>query len=269
MSKIAVKTLTGSDLTLFEWHFRNRNAGNQKSVNLNASVFIDQLYPHLPSTDPGRAGRIPIDLYLFGPGSAGVWNLQRKIIKGGTYKNWRLNGEYITNPLDSPVRFNALMPGDFVIFDFDGELYPTAARVVFVAQGVPADAALHQGLANFGIGSMAAMDLSRLRLIVHQAGVPEAHPVYELLLDAAVEDAAQGGAEGTRRLLARQPGRRMTRSELERARQRTDDVGRMGEELIDGYLAVQQAGGASSGTSGCRPTTPSRPSTSWSPRPSR
>ena len=35
----------------------------------------------------------------------------------------------------------------------------------------------------------------------------------------------------------------MTRQELERARQRADDIGRLGEELIDGYFASQQATG--------------------------
>ena len=46
--RIALKRLTASDLTLFEWQFRNRNAGNQKSINLNADVFIVQLFPSMP-----------------------------------------------------------------------------------------------------------------------------------------------------------------------------------------------------------------------------
>jgi hypothetical protein len=243
MSRIAVKRLTASDLTLFEWHFHNRNAGNQKSINLNANVFISQLYPYLQSTDAGRAGLVHVDLHLYGPGESRDYRVARKIIKGGSYKNWRLNGEYITNPHDSPARFNALVPGDFAIFDFEGELFPTSARVVFVARTVAEDASLHQGLVDAGLGSMAALALARLRLIVHAAGVPESHPVYELLLDSAIEDAAQGGADGIRKLLTRQTGRRMTRQELERARQRADDIGRMGEELIDGFFAGEVEAG--------------------------
>ena len=46
INKLALKRLTASDLTLFEWHFNYRNAGNQKAINLNADVFKDQLYPH-------------------------------------------------------------------------------------------------------------------------------------------------------------------------------------------------------------------------------
>lgn len=238
MAKLAIKRLTGSDLTFFEWQFRNRLAGNQKSINLNANVFIDELYPSLTETDQGRTGRISIDLNLYGPGHARALNLQRKIIKGGSYKNWRLNGEYVSNPIESPNRFDVLTPGDFVIFDFEGDLSPTAARAVFVAKDVLADANLHKGIDDHGVASMLAIDMPALRLIVHASGTPESHPVYELLLDAAIEDAALGGLEGTRRLLSRTTGRKLTRSELERARQRADDVGRAGEELIDGFFEL-------------------------------
>jgi len=44
--KLAVKRLTTSDLTFFEWHFKNRPAGKQKAINLNADVF-NELYPTL------------------------------------------------------------------------------------------------------------------------------------------------------------------------------------------------------------------------------
>lgn len=243
MGKLAIKRLTDSDLTLFDWHFHNHNTGNQKSINLNANVFISQLYPSLPNTDVGRAGRIPLDMFIYGPGHARAWNLQRKIIKGNSYKNWRLNGEVILNPAGQPERFNALQSNDYVIFDFEGDLFPTAARVVFVARSLPEDAALHAGLTDAGIPSMIGIELPQLRLIVHASGTPESHPISELLLDAAIEDAAQGGIEGTQRLRGRNTGRRMTRAELERARQRADDVGRMGEELINGYFAsLKQAG---------------------------
>src|SRR5690242_266915 len=96
--RLAAKRLTASDLTLFEWQFRNRNAGNQKSINLNADIFINQLFPSLPDASVDTNGRVPLDLYIYGPGHAGVHNLQRKILKGSAYKNWRLDGEFITNP---------------------------------------------------------------------------------------------------------------------------------------------------------------------------
>src|SRR5579859_7499939 len=98
MSRLALKKLTASDLTLFEWHFQNRNAGNQKAINLNADVFVDRLFPGLPEVSRDFGGRLPIDLFLYGPGMASELNLQRKIIKLGEYKNWRLDGETIHNP---------------------------------------------------------------------------------------------------------------------------------------------------------------------------
>jgi hypothetical protein len=242
MAKIAIKRLTQSDLTLFKWQFDN-SLSNQKSINLNADVFIDDLYPLLLNTDVGRAGRISLDLYLYGPGQARAYNLQRKIIKGEAYKNWRLNGESITNPDESPERFNSLAPNDYVIFDFEGELFPTAARAVFVSATLPEDQRLHAGISDTWTGSMRSIELPELHFIAVASGTPESHPVWELLLDAAIEDAALGGIEGTKRLAARTTGRKLTRAELERARQRADDIGRMGEELMDCYFTQQVASG--------------------------
>src|SRR2546426_10861620 len=95
--KLCVKRLTDSDLTFFEWHFRNRNAGNQKAINLNADVFVEELFPVLRDSAP-PSGKLPIGLFIYGPGTGGELNLQRKIMKGAAYKNWRLNGEFVHNP---------------------------------------------------------------------------------------------------------------------------------------------------------------------------
>ena len=79
IQKIVLKRMTSSDLTFFAWHYLNEPAGNQKAINLNADVFIDILYPGLPAIAQNRGDRFPLDLYLFGPGYAGEYNLQRKI----------------------------------------------------------------------------------------------------------------------------------------------------------------------------------------------
>ena len=98
LDKLALKRLTASDLTFFEWHFRNHNAGNQKAINLNADVFIDQLYPALDAIVRDRHNKLGIDLWIAGPGAADPVNLQRKIIKGAAYKNWRLDGGVCLQP---------------------------------------------------------------------------------------------------------------------------------------------------------------------------
>ncbi|MDA7979553.1 MAG: DUF3883 domain-containing protein [Pirellulales bacterium] len=236
--KLAVKQLSYSDLTLFETQFRSLKKGNQKAINLNADVFVSRLYPSLPDTEIGKTGRIPLDLSLFGPGLRPEWNIQRKIIKQGSYKNWRLNGEFITNP-----RFDVLARHDYAVMEFSGEIFPTGARVVFIAAGESEDASLHSALVAGSFGSMAAITPSDLSVIVEQSNCSSEHPIRELLLEQDLEDAAVGGIAGTQRLLRRKSGGSISREELKRARQNADDVGRQGEELIFGYLAIQKESG--------------------------
>ena len=116
MDKLALKRLTASDLTFFEWQFKNRNAGNQKAINLNADVFSNQLYPALEAIARDRQDKLGVDLWIVGPAAAEPVNLQRKIIKGASYKNWRLDGEFVHNPYDMPERFNMLEAGDIALF---------------------------------------------------------------------------------------------------------------------------------------------------------
>src|SRR5258708_30409050 len=97
IKKLAIKKLTKSDLTLFKWQVENNKAGHQKAINLSAIVFIKELFPALAEEAKlnGRAGKFSVDLDIFGPGNAPCLNLQRKIVKFGEYKNWRLNGEFV------------------------------------------------------------------------------------------------------------------------------------------------------------------------------
>src|SRR5438552_8409291 len=99
--KIAIKRLTKSDLTFFIWHFENMSAGNQKAINLNSDIFVDTLYPGIQEAALKQDNRFPLNLYISGPSSAEAINLQRKIVKGPAYKNWRLDGEFVR---DDPER---------------------------------------------------------------------------------------------------------------------------------------------------------------------
>jgi hypothetical protein len=158
-------------------------------------------------------------------------------VKGETYKNWRLNGEYLGNPDDSPQRFDVLMPTDFAVFSFEGDIYPTSASLVFVAQLVSEDLALHSQLDSFlGKRRMAALAGPELARIVAGAEIQEAHPINALLLDAALEDASLGGIRGMTRLSSRPSGRRLSRRDLQRARQRAEDIGNLGEEYVNSFL---------------------------------
>jgi hypothetical protein len=240
--RIALKRLTASDLTLFGWQFKNRPAGNQKSINLNADVFIDLLFPSLPEAAVALNGRIPLDLYIYGPGHGKAYNLQRKILKGTTYKNWRLDGEYINNPEDDLDRFNVLEPGDIGIFEFQGVLVPTSAKLILIAQRSPPDMMIHAELsALLGTRSMVHLPVAQLDMIAERVA-DAAHPLHLLTIDAELEDAALGGSRGL--VALRRKARPLSQDELQRARQIAADVGREGEELVCAYLTKRQFEGS-------------------------
>ncbi len=239
--KIAVKRLTASDLTIFERIFKTRTGGGkQKSINLNADVFIDVLFPTLPDADEVADGRLTLELFIYGPANGAELNITRKIIKTGSYKNWRLDGEFIR---EDPDRFDKLHPNDFVVMEFLGSIFPTQAKLLFVAASESSDASLHAALTGVlpvGGESMIALSAERLTAAIASAAVPPDHVANEFALDAALEDAVQGGQEGIRRLLSRRSGRAISVSDLRRARAQNDKDGELGEEFVNEHLSGEQ-----------------------------
>ena len=241
--KIALKRLTRSDLTIFQYHLTVQQAGKQKAINLNKDIFVDRLFPALPQTKEGREGVLPLDIHLLGPGHHDALRLQRKIIKGGSYKNWRLNGEIIPTAVTSD-RFDPLAPGDFVLFVFSGDIVPRAARLLFVAAAVSEDATLHS-LLNEALGKKRMLDMSvgELEHIVNAAGLSDEHPAREFTLEDLIEDAALGGMQGIAKLNRRRSGTAMSRETLQQARQTAETIGRDGEELVNSWLECQVEAG--------------------------
>lgn len=236
-TKLAVKRLTASDLTFFEWHFRNRPAGNQKAINLNADVFIDKLYPALPTVATASGGRLPIDLYLYGPGAAPEANLQRKIIKISTYKNWRLDGEFIADPIEQPERYRGLSPDDLAVIEFRGATRPEAMRIVFLSSSVAEDAPLLRLLTP---DSMAAISRDELREAVTQSGVAADHPIQVLLATSDLREAAQSGETALIAAAGRRAVRSITRDELIQAQLNASVIGEEGEALVNDWLTNEQ-----------------------------
>jgi len=190
--------LTASDLTLFETLFRKLKAGNQKAINLNADVFVSNLYPAAPTLAPSQNNEVALSLSVFGPGGKPEHRLARKIIKNPSYKNWRLNGEFIPGPDGDRERYDALRPGDLAVMSFKGEPLPNNLDIVFLAQGLPADVAIHGALTGLlGNRSMVPLNRSNISAAITSSGTPIQHPINELIvdpaLDAALEDAALGG----------------------------------------------------------------------------
>lgn len=243
MSKIAVKRLSKSDLTFFTWHFKLMNAGNQKSINLNANVFISQLYPDLPSVaaKKGKASFL-VDVSIYGPAAAPKHSLARKIVKGNTYKNWRLNGEFVENPLDMPERYNVLREGDFAILIFNDGFAPEELKLILVAANLQEDEKLHSRILDFmGGRSMSAISSADLELIVNHSDIDDTHAARLMDVEGAFEDASQGGLEGIQQLQKWSGKRTVSKEDLRRARDNADVTGMLGEEFVDNYLQEQQS----------------------------
>src|SRR2546421_1192973 len=240
---LALKRLTISDLTFFTWHFRNNPDVRQKAINLNADVFVNIIYPSLPETEVARSGRIPLDLFIYGPGLEGELNIQRKIVKTPSYKNWRLNGEMVDD-LDRPNRFSSLTQGDFVVFEFIGDIYPISAKAVFISHALPEDVPLHAEFDQIMVPRrMIALEPNDLVELIERVNPPNDHPINELILDEALEDVVLGGSTGVERLLRRRSGAKISREQLLKTKAKVDDIGRRGEECVNHYLRRLEAEG--------------------------
>lgn len=238
MSQLALKRLSASDLTFFKSRFLSLNIGKQKAINLNADVFVADLFPALRNNAPEQ---LPVALYLYGPGLKSELALQRKIVKGASYKNWRLNGEFVDDPLDDPNRFEVLRESDIAVLEFNDGAVPTLCRCVLLAADGPDDSALHRELLPLVLTkSMVSLDARDLQVHVAASLVSAEHPIHALGLDTELEDAVQGGIEGMRQLAARRAQRRILRGDLLSAKRRADENGQRGEVLVNVYLQDQR-----------------------------
>ncbi len=244
IQKLALKRLTASDLTFFEWHFRHINAGNQKAVNLNANVLTGQLYPELDTIASERHNRLPIDLWITGPAAAEPLNLQRKIIKGESYKNWRLDGELVHYPDDMPDRFNILKPGDIALLGFEGALCPHSVTLLLVAKEAEEDEILFEGLDDIlGKSRMMALEGDTLDDMCRQRDVNPEHPVWQVVRDEDLVEAALGQAPAVEKLLARPRYLKLSSEDLQKERQEAEKIGRLGEALMDSRLREREEAG--------------------------
>jgi hypothetical protein len=162
-------------------------------------------------------------------------------VKFGSYKNWRLNGEFVFNPDDDRERFNGLEPGDFAIFDFGGvQLFPTTAKMVLISRTEESDRRLHELISQCFTSTRSMEPITRAQLSswINEARALQTHPIYELVLEDALEDVVLGGTRGPEEIQRHRPNRRVTRAELQRAKDNADYIGRLGEEYINSHLAA-------------------------------
>ncbi|MEJ1414260.1 MAG: hypothetical protein RPU13_13470 [Candidatus Sedimenticola sp. (ex Thyasira tokunagai)] len=238
--KIVVKRLSASDLTLFEHHFRNTSGTKQKAFNLDAAIFVKELYPGLPERMEIDSDRLPLDLLIYGPGMAGLHNLQRKILK--QQKNWRLNGELIVDPPEEADRYNQLTRGDFAIMEFLGVTEPKSARIYLVAKANVSDQDLHRVLADkFGPAfnphrGMTPTSPDEISEVISAVTLNDNHPILDFLEYDSLEDAVQGGVDGTNKLLRRRRTRGIGKEEFAQAKRNAELAGKTGEELVNYFL---------------------------------
>lgn len=237
--RFAVKVLSRSDLTFFEPQFRQQNAGNQKSINLNRDVFVDELFPAFPELLSSQGGQFGVRLQIEGPGlHRERIDVRRKLAKGGTYKNYRLNGEFVRNPDGDGARFNGLQPGDLAVMAFSGAAAPELIRLFVLSTSEPADSTVHAALSP-GRGTMVSLAADELAGAIALA--PDEHPLHDLLLDpgdaADLEEAAQGDASAVGRLLRAPARRAISAADLAEARRRAEETGREGEMLVACHFA--------------------------------
>lgn len=243
--RIALKRLSESDLTLFEYHYRKTPGAKQKAVNLDRSVFIDELYPSLPDILDIAQDRVALDLSIYGPGGADLENLQRKILK--QQKNWRLNGELIYNPEENTNRYSRLNKGDLVLFEFFGEPSPSAMWMCLIGQKYTTDAALYEALHTRYSSlftphkAMLTVSVDDMADLLENIDLPADHPVYDLIDETALEDAVRGGLSGIRKLRRRRKTGAVGREEYERARRNAEHIGRLGEEILNGWFEDELA----------------------------
>lgn len=250
-NRLALKRLTQSDLTFIDWHFQRKTFGEsrQKAINLNARVFVEQMFPELLRTP---ASRFDVLVTVFGPGGARAFtpDPQTRPVLNNNGKNWRLNGRTLPEDPAHPERFSDLTPGDLVLLECRGWPAPTEVDLTFVS--ATDDAVLHEALgslvAEAGRNSMVELTRDIVDNLLARTNLPADHPLApvseaELLeRDEAIEEIARGRAIGDR-LSRRRGGPRLTPEELEQARSNAVRIGADGEVLVFAWLTQEQEQG--------------------------
>ncbi len=238
MRKLALKRLKGSDLSFFKSYFVAHPLSKQKGFNLDASVLEDEFFPRLKEQlKPLFKKSVHVDLTLMGPGLAGAYTLARKIKIDS--KNLRLNGELIHDPHDQAGRFDALAPGDFVLFEFGGSPLPSSVSAVLIAAALPEDAALHAAMRQYlprTSDSMCVLSEDHLQGVIDAAAPHATHPVRDWLEPELLEAVASGDAVAIVEVTQRRAGRGMTAADLKHAKATAERTGELGEELLDAYF---------------------------------
>ena len=106
------------------------------------------------------------------------------------------------------------------------------------------DRALFGGLDGvMGTRTMIALETRTLQRLCKEPPVAPNHPVWSLVDDEDITEAAQGHAPAVDRLLKRKRPPGLSLEDLRKARRAAEEIGRLGEALVDSYLRKSLAAG--------------------------
>jgi hypothetical protein len=147
MTQYCIKSLTRADMMFFEHHFRSQSLKCRKSIALDASVLVEQMFPYIRSLPSIGRTELPVFLSIYGPGLRFSPDHKTRMISGASRieRTWHLNGESIPDPDDDPTRYHKLKAGDLAIFAFDSCHFrpvPSTIAMALLSQAEPVDAQL-------------------------------------------------------------------------------------------------------------------------------
>jgi hypothetical protein len=233
-SRVAIKLLTKSDISFFAKHVRE---SKQKGINLNSEVLVNQFYPALQN----RFDTLVFPFAIIGPNAKPRHSMSRAIVRTENAKNWRLNGEVVTDPLDDPGRYDLIAQDDYAMLAFEGAERPDAVTLVLVTaeQDKELHAAIAQRFQFTGRHTMLpVLDRDIWSLIeVTQDVYPDQHPLDSLVAPDSLEEAIFGSAASqTHTALGDGLGAAISQDALQRQLKASEETGRRGEEIFGLWL---------------------------------
>ena len=152
------------------------------------------------------------------------------------------------DPEGEPGRFGTLAPDDIAVLEFTGEPGPRYVTLLLVRADSAIDGPLHAGLDPLVPGGRRTMTATtRAQIADAAAMIAPTHPIWTVaadpIIEAALEDAAQGGAKGTE-TISRRGGRAVSAAALAAAKEAAERNGREGEALAWVHLQRMRDAGS-------------------------
>lgn len=233
--RTAIKRLTQSDLSFFKVHLK---LSKQKAINLNSNVFIESYFPGLSNS----FDNIHLQLSIIGPGNRQQHNLSRKILRSQGSKNWRLNGEFIYNPEEDPIRYDSLIPDDYAILIFEGAERPTAITMILVGKNEDRDLHLliNEEVNIAGKNTMVDVSSQEILKVLERISFPEENTNILDYVNSFNNDTVEDVLYGNNQFKSDQQITRrfasLTHEQLQRQMQTAQETGRYGEEIFRAWL---------------------------------